>query len=96
MLQRPLLPHIQPLYYAAIVAAQLIGSSGSTRIVELTVDNTQISGYAVFEGNAIVRAVFINLNAFTTGTRNSVHLTLNFSGYGKQPTSIVVKRLFIP
>jgi hypothetical protein len=59
-------------------------------------DNVQISGYAVFEGNALVRAVFINLNTFTTGTRGSVHLTLDFSGYGKQPASIVVKRLFIP
>jgi hypothetical protein len=93
---QPLPPHIQPLYYAAIIAAQLIGSSGNTTIVELAIDNTQISGYAVFEDNALIRAVFINLNAFTTGTRNSVHLTLNFSGYGKQPASIVVKRLFIP
>jgi hypothetical protein len=90
------LPHIQPLYYAAIIAAQLIGSSGSTTIVELTVVNTHISDYSVFEGNALVRAVFINLNAFTTGTRNSVNLTLNFSGYGKQPASIVVTRLCIP
>jgi hypothetical protein len=95
-LLKPLPPHIQPPYYAAIIAAQLIGSSGSTRIIELTVDNTQISGYAVFEGNALVRAVFINLNAFTTGTRNSVHLTLKFSGHEKQPASIVVQRLFIP
>jgi hypothetical protein len=60
------------------------------------VNDAQISGYAVFEGNVIVRAVFINLNAFTTGTRGSVHLTLDFSGFGKQPASIVVKRLFIP
>lgn len=96
MLSKPLAPHIQPLYYAAIVAAEVIGSSGSTRIVELTVNNAQISGYAVFEGNVLQRAVFINLNAFTNGTRNSVHLTLNFSGYGKQPDSMVVKRLFVP
>jgi hypothetical protein len=45
-LLQPLSPHIQPLYYAAIIAAQLIGSSGSTTIVELTVDNTQISSYS--------------------------------------------------
>lgn len=89
-------PHIQPLYYAAIIAAQLIGSSGSSTIVELTVNNAQISGYAVFERNALARAVFINLNAYATGTRNSVHLTLSFSGNGKKPTSMVVKRLFIP
>ncbi|KAI0278015.1 hypothetical protein BGY98DRAFT_976318 [Russula aff. rugulosa BPL654] len=44
-LLQPLPPHI-PLYYAAIIATQLIGSSGSTTIVELTVDNTQISTYS--------------------------------------------------
>ena len=41
-LLQPPPPHIQPLYYAAIIAAQFIGSSGSTMIVELTVDNTDI------------------------------------------------------
>jgi hypothetical protein len=60
------------------------------------VDNAQISSYAVFEDNVLVRAVFINLNSFTTGTRGSVHLTLNFSGNGTPPASIIVKRLFIP
>ncbi|KAF8485871.1 hypothetical protein DFH94DRAFT_708576 [Russula ochroleuca] len=95
-LSQALSPHIQPLYYAAVVATEAIGPSGSTTIVELTLNNAQISGYAVLEGNVLVRAVFINLNAFTTGTRGSVHLTLDFFGYGKQPVSFVVKRLFIP
>ena len=95
-LPQRLLPHIQPLYYAAIVAAEFIGPSGSTRIVELTVNNPQISGYAAFEDDVLVRAVFINLNAFTTGTRGSVHLAFDFSGHGKRPASIVVKRLSIP
>ena len=95
-LPQPLQPHVQPLYYAAIVAAEFIGSSCSTRIVELTVNNTQISGYAAYEDDMLVRAVFINLNAYTTGTRRSMHLTFDFSGDGIPPSSIVVKRLFIP
>jgi hypothetical protein len=36
------------------------------------------------------------LVAFTSGTRGSVRLALDFSGAGKQPPSAVVKRLFIP
>jgi len=95
-LPQPLLPHIQPLYYAAIVAAEFIGSSGSTRIVELTVNNAQISGYAAFEDDVLVRTVFVNLCAYTTGTRGSLHLNFDFSGDGKRPASFIVKRLFIP
>ncbi|KAH9999196.1 glycoside hydrolase family 79 protein [Russula compacta] len=95
-LPQPLPPHIQPPYYGAVIAAEAIGPSGYTRIVELTVDHAQISGYAVFEGDALVRAVFINLIAFTCGTRGSVHLTLDFSGYREHPSSAIVKRLSIP
>ncbi|KAI0297300.1 PITH domain-containing protein [Multifurca ochricompacta] len=95
-LPQPLAPHIQPLYYAAIIAAEAIGSSGSTRAIELSVNNTQISGYAFFEGNTLMRAVFINLNAYTSGTRRSVHLTLNLAGSRKRPTFNIIKRLSIP
>ncbi|KAI0293794.1 glycoside hydrolase family 79 protein [Russula brevipes] len=95
-LAQSLPPHIQPLYYAAIIAAEAIGPSGSTHIVELTLNSTQISGYAVYESSALVRAVFINSVAFTSGTRGSAHLALDFSGTGKRPTSAVVKRLSIP
>jgi Glycosyl hydrolase family 79 C-terminal beta domain len=65
-------------------------------VAELTVNNAQISGYAFFEGTSLSRALFINLNAYENGQRGSVHLNLNFQGAGKQPTSAIVKRLYIP
>ncbi|KAI0259875.1 hypothetical protein BC834DRAFT_832798 [Gloeopeniophorella convolvens] len=95
-LSEPLAPHIQPLYYAAIIAAEAIGPSGNTRAVELTLSDAQVSGYAFFEGSKLARAVLVNLQAFTSGTRGSVHLTLSESGTGALPTSISIKRLSIP
>ncbi|KAI0249844.1 hypothetical protein BJV78DRAFT_1223807 [Lactifluus subvellereus] len=95
-LAQPLPPHIQPLYYAAVIAAEAIGPLGITRVVELDVNNAQISGYAFFEGNSLSRAVFINLNAFMNGNRGFQHLTFNFAGVGTQPTSVIIKRLFLP
>lgn len=59
-LPSPLPPHIQPQYYAAIVAAEAIGKSGDTQISELSIDNPQISGYAFFEGGKAKRLVIIN------------------------------------
>lgn len=95
-LPQPLPPHIQPAYYAAVIAAEAIGSSGFTCATELEIDETQVSGYVFFEGTVLTRAVFINLNAFTSGTRNSVHIDLNFSGYWEWPAVVTVKRLSIP
>jgi len=96
-LATPLPPHVQPAYYGAIVAAEAIGTSGSTRAVELSINNTQIAGYAFYEGSKLVRAVLINSNAFltTSTTRASVHLDFAFTGTGTTPTTINVKRLAI-
>ncbi|GLB40574.1 putative glycosyl hydrolase family 79 C-terminal beta domain [Lyophyllum shimeji] len=96
-LPSPLPPHVQSTYYGAIIAAEAIGSSGSTRAVELSIDNIRIAGYAFYEGTKLVRAVFINSDAFLQGsaTRATVHLDFNFSGSGTAPTTIGVKRLAI-
>ena len=59
-----------------------IGSTGSSTLVELNVSDSNVSGYAVFEGDSLVRAVFINLDAWltsSTGTRPSVHIDLGFA-----------------
>ncbi|KAG5716858.1 hypothetical protein E4T56_gene3419 [Termitomyces sp. T112] len=97
-LSSPLPPHVQPPYYGAIIAAEAIGRIGSTRVVELSINNSRVSGYGFYERQKLVRAVFINSNAFlssTTGTRSSVHLDLSFTGSGAAPTQITVKRLAI-
>ncbi|KAJ7178604.1 glycoside hydrolase family 79 protein [Mycena crocata] len=96
-LSTPLQPHVQPQYYAAIIAAEAIGDSGETQALELTINNTRLSGYAFYEGGALKRAVFINSLAFLAGATNrtSVHLDLSFSGSGVKPTTFSVKRLVI-
>ncbi|KAF8072084.1 glycoside hydrolase family 79 protein [Lyophyllum atratum] len=96
-LPSPLPAHVQPTYYGAIVAAEAIGKSGSTRAVELSIDDIRIAGYAFFEGTKLVRALFINSNAFLRGasTRASTHLDLSFTGTGRAPTTVSVKRLKI-
>jgi hypothetical protein len=92
-LPAPLAPHIQPAYYAAVIAAEAIGRSGAARVVELSTGNaTQVSAYAFYESGSLVRALFINLHAYTGGARGAVHFNLSGAGLG----SMKVKRLSVP
>lgn len=93
----PLPPHIQPPYYAAIIAAEAIGSTGSAQVVEIPVNAIDISGYAVFEYGNLARAVFINNVAYLPGggVRNTTHINIDFSGSGLAAQEIEVKRLNI-
>ncbi|KAI0318620.1 hypothetical protein OF83DRAFT_1056585, partial [Amylostereum chailletii] len=90
-LAAPLPPHVQPLYYAAIVAAEAIGASGTTSVVELAVDNDHVTGYAFFEDGALARALFVNLRVFDGGARGAVHV-----GIEGVECIMVVKRLSVP
>jgi len=77
-LPNPLPPHVQPQYYAAIIAAEAIGKSGNTHMVELTITDSSITGYAFYEKSRLARAVFINLHAFlsTSSSRGQAHVDL--------------------
>lgn len=91
---------VQPSYYAAILVATFIGNSGSTRIVELAVSDSNVSGYAAFENGVLKRAVFINLHAWLassegTGSRPSVQIGFNFTSNATIPQSAKAKRLEI-
>ncbi|KAJ7475659.1 glycoside hydrolase family 79 protein [Mycena latifolia] len=98
-LPSPLPAHVQPSYYSAIIAAELRGSKEEARITEIIIDDPRVAGYAAFEGNNLVRAVFINSQAFLRGdgttvqNRTSVHLDLTFTG--KSPKKMTIKRLAI-
>ncbi|KIJ51887.1 glycoside hydrolase family 79 protein [Sphaerobolus stellatus SS14] len=94
----PEAPHVMPAYYAAILVARAIGKSKAARIVELTIPEDNVSGYAIYEHNKLVRAVFVNLNAWlksSTGTRPSVHIPLVISGKGKKSKTAKARRLVI-
>jgi len=96
-LSSPLAPHVQPPYYAAIIAAEAIGNTGSTKAVELYVNNPQLAGYAFYEDGSLVRAIFINSQAYLSGdtSRGSMHIDLKLSGSGFSPLHMSVKRLAI-
>ncbi|TCD64842.1 hypothetical protein EIP91_003590, partial [Steccherinum ochraceum] len=96
-LDPPQPPQVQPSYYAGIVITTFIGSSGSAQIVELTVPDDNVSGYAAFEDGQLVRAVFVNLHAWlqsSNGTRPSVHIDLSFDG-ARERTRCNAQRLVI-
>jgi len=97
-LSQPLAPHVQPQYYAAIIAGEAIGTTGSSMATELTINNDFVSGYAFFEDGKLKRAVLINSQAFlstSTGARTSVKVALSFTGSGSAPKTVEVKRLKI-
>ncbi|PFH52890.1 glycoside hydrolase family 79 protein [Amanita thiersii Skay4041] len=91
----PLLAHVQPQYYAAIIISEAIGERGGVRMVEININNPEIVGYAFFEGHKLIRAVLIHLKAYLKGDteRPSIHLQLNLGG--KVHHKIQVKRLNI-
>ncbi|KAF8309020.1 glycoside hydrolase family 79 protein [Clavulina sp. PMI_390] len=96
----PLPPHVQPQYYAAVIAASLIGPSyGDKEIAEITIPNAEVSGYGAYENGVLKRAVFINHNAYLTSTttpRGSVALGLGFESASRaNPSKVEVRRLDI-
>ena len=71
------MPHIQPTYYAAIIAAEAIGNNnanGVVRAVELALDHPRLAGYAFYEGGEkekkkLTKMLLINSQAyFVNGT----------------------------
>ena len=96
-LSPPLSPHIQPQYYAAIIAAEAIGNSSNTKVIELNIDDNTISGYAFYLDGQLKKAIIINLQAFlsnTTSDRQSTHVDLTF-GSGSGPSKMDIKRLSV-
>ncbi|KAH7108203.1 hypothetical protein BKA62DRAFT_781574 [Auriculariales sp. MPI-PUGE-AT-0066] len=89
--------HVQPSYYGAIAITEAIGRTGRATVAEIVADDAHIAGYAIYEGQKLVRAIFLNAEAWTassTGTRPSVRLQLAFGAKGA-PTKAIAKRLVI-
>lgn len=96
ILPSPQPPHVQPQYYAAIIAAEAIGDGGNTVVIELNVNDTRVSGYAFYEGTTLARAVFINSQAFlrtNSGNRASKHIDLDWASEAQE--TMRLKRLII-
>ena len=100
-----LAPHIQPQYYAAIVINTFIGKSGSARIAEMPIGDSNstvrqyVSGYAAYENGALKRAVFVNLRPYLIGSTTprgsfDIQVAVPRSG-GHKPKALRVRRLKI-
>lgn len=91
-LPEPLPPHIQPLYYAAVIAAEVLGSIPGVRVSEIDIDNDWLAGYAFYDGEsgALKKVLLINSNAyFGDGERESMSVKMDGLGEAR------VKRLVI-
>ncbi|KAG6812433.1 hypothetical protein H0H92_002899 [Tricholoma furcatifolium] len=92
--------HVQPQYYSAIIAGEAIGNTGRSQVVEISIDDDNVSGYGIYENHVLVRAVFINSEAYlsTDTNRTSTHIDLGFvveQAKIKTPVSMTLKRLAI-
>ena len=108
-LSPPAQPYLQPSYYAGLIVNTAVGceaASGTTEIVELELSAPNLSGYAIYEKGKLVRAVFVNLNAWLKSDegvreRSAYHIDFGFSSiadaekFGSAGKKIKVKRLNI-
>jgi hypothetical protein len=100
-LPQPMPPHVQPQYYGAIIVAQATGSSGNASVVELKVGHVFVSGYAVYEGDTLKRAVFVHGRAWTSGdeqrgrARPSTQIFLSGLPSSLSSSAVKVRRLSV-
>lgn len=95
-LSPPSQPHIEPSYYAAIIAAEAIGSSSQTHVVEIPISDDHISGYAFYVGTELTKAVFINSNLHLKSEKARSRTRINIQLEGASTGQAKIKRLFVP
>lgn len=87
---------IGPLYYSALVSAEIFGTTGTAQVIDLNGNsgNTYTPAYAIYEnGQASKFAIFNFLNDPTGANTNTV--TISLSG-AAVPSSVRVKYLTSP
>ncbi|PIL36362.1 hypothetical protein GSI_00050 [Ganoderma sinense ZZ0214-1] len=98
-LNPPSAPQILPIYYGGLLINTFIGKTGSSKLVELTINDAYTTGYAVYEANKLVRVALVNLQpwlASSKGTRPSLTVNLTFSASAiNQNSTITAQRLVL-
>lgn len=87
---------IGPLFYSTLVAAEIFGTTGTARIVDLNANNGNPTSpaYAIYENNAVTKfAIFNYLDDPTGANNNLVNITLSDNTV---PSSVAVKYLTSP
>jgi hypothetical protein len=87
--------YIAPSYYAAVIAAEAIGSSGHTRVVEVATEDSSVSGYAFYDGDKLTKALFINTQLYLKSDSSRPQARINISIEGSTGQA-AIKRLYIP
>jgi hypothetical protein len=85
-----------PLYHALLVVGEAIGNSGQSTIQEISIADTKVSGYAIYEKNKLVRVVLINGNLYlSSDSQPRSQATVSLQGLPAN-ARIQAKRLTIP
>lgn len=89
-----------PIFYAQIVAAEALGSTGNARVMDLQLDNgsEHRAGYAIYENGVATRLVLVNYVQPTTPGGNDYTATFAIGGAqtglpAVTPASVKVKYL---
>ncbi|KAJ7757812.1 glycoside hydrolase family 79 protein [Mycena maculata] len=86
---------IGPVYYSALIVAEVFGTSNQSRIIDLQMNNnnTFTPGYAIYDGNLLSRLALINFISDPTGASD---YTATISVDSGIPTQVTVKYLVAP
>ncbi|CAK7213487.1 hypothetical protein SCUCBS95973_001810 [Sporothrix curviconia] len=89
------------IYYALITAAEFIGTSGSTKVVEVAPgggnDGTTFSSYVAYDNDAPARVALVNLNYWDTSLGTSrPNPVVAVEGIPSSVSSVTVKYLTNP
>ncbi|TBU48752.1 hypothetical protein BD309DRAFT_948782 [Dichomitus squalens] len=85
----PTPPRVMPIYYGGLFINSFIGNTGSSEFVELDVNHTYVTGYAVYEQGHLARVAFVNLQPYlsnTRGARPSVNIRIDFISPADSPS----------
>jgi len=89
-------PHIMPMYHVLLIVGEAVGRSGQSTVQELTIDETNVSGYGIWEHGRLARIVLINSNLYlSTDSQPRSQVTVSLQGLSTH-ASIQAKRFAIP
>ncbi|AFR97105.1 hypothetical protein C343_05260 [Cryptococcus neoformans C23] len=90
--------HILPVYHAALIVNEAIGTNGNSYVAEINTANDNVVAYGIWEDGDLVRMVVTSTEVYTTDDeeaqegRNKFEVNL----VGVEGRNATVKRLFVP
>ncbi|KAJ7227459.1 glycoside hydrolase family 79 protein [Mycena pura] len=88
---------VGPVYYSALVAAEVFGKSNRSRIIDLQMNDNNIytPGYAIYDNDALSRLALFNFVTDPTGASDYT-ATFSVAGGKQLPSQVKVKYLLAP